>query len=310
MPDPLPVAPGGVCAVVITYNPDASSLECVGDILKAAAHTVIIDNRSGETCRQKLRELASPRVTLVENPDNAGVAAALNQGIRTAADLGYRWFLLFDQDTTIFSTTINELVGILNECLAGLGPKFGLLGTNFFHRLGDGTIEEAKVPFCPGQRWLAKEACITSGTILSLDGFAAIGPFREEFFIDHVDHEYCLRAQHKGFVVARTVWPLMVHRLGLLDKRRSWMSFGSNKTVTMYSPLRHYYQIRNAIILAREYEKEFPATIGLVRKTNRREMRRALKYEGQFFRNLMSIILALRDGRRGIAGKYHGRIAL
>jgi hypothetical protein len=88
------------------------------------------------------------------------------------------------------------------------------------------------------------------------------------------------------------------------------MSFGSNKTVTMYSPLRHYYQIRNAIILAREYEKEFPATIGLVRKTNRREMRRALKYEGQFFRNLMSIILALRDGRRGIAGKYHGRIAL
>jgi rhamnosyltransferase len=295
---------------VIAYNPDASSLECIGDISKAATHTVIIDNRSGETCRVKLRELASPRVTLVENPDNVGIAAALNQGIRAAATLGYRWFLLFDQDTILFPTTINDLVDVLNECLAALGSKFGLLGSNYFHRLGDDTIEEAKVPFCPGQRWLAKETAITSGTILGLDGFEAIGPFREEFFIDHVDHEFCLRAQHKGFVVARTVWPLMVHRLGLLVKRRSWLSFGSQKTVSMYSPLRHYYQIRNAIILAREYEKEFPCTIGLIRQTIRREMRRALRYEGQFYRNLTAIVLALRHSRRGITGKYHGRIAL
>jgi rhamnosyltransferase len=311
MPAPFrPVAPGEICAIVVTYNPDASSLECIRGILKAAAHTVIIDNRSVESCRQPLRELASPRVTWVENPDNVGVAAALNQGMRTAAGLGHRWCLLFDQDTKILPTTLADLLEALNECRAELGPKFGLLGSNFFHGLADGTADEASVPFCPGRRWLAKETVITSGTIIGLDSFEAIGPFREEFFIDHVDHEYCLRAQHKGFVVARTVWPVMVHRLGLLGNRRSWVAFGAKKLVSMYSPLRHYYQIRNLAVLVREHEKEFPATIDLLRKCTRREMRRSLKYEGRFLRNLIAVVLAKRHGRRGITGKYQGRIAL
>lgn len=306
----LPVAPGDVCAVVITYHPDASSLECIREVVNAAARTVIIDNRSVESCRQPLRELASPRVTLVENPDNVGVAAALNQGMRTAADLGHRWCLLFDQDTKILPTTLADLLEALNECRAELGPKFGLLGSNYFLGLADGTVDEASVPFRPGQRWLAKETVITSGTIIGLDSFEAIGPFREEFFIDHVDHEYCLRAQHKGFVVARTVWPVMVHRLGLLGNRRPWLAFGAKKMVSMYSPLRHYYQIRNLVVLAREYDKEFPAVISRLRQWIRREMRRSLKYEGRFLRNLIAVVLAKRHGRRGITGKYQGRIAL
>lgn len=302
--------PAGVCAIVVTYNPDAASLECVRGIIEAAAHTVIIDNRSAESCTGQLRKLTSARVTLVENPANTGVAAALNQGIRTAAALGYRWFLLFDQDTKIFSTTITDLVAALNECRADLGPKLGLLGSNFFHGFVDGCTEEAKVPFCPGKRWLAMDMVITSGTIMGLESFEAIGPFREELFIDHVDHEYCLRAQHNGFTVARTVWPLMVHRLGLLGNRRPWLAFGGRKMVSMYSPLRRYYQIRNLIMLTREYEKEFPASIALLRKWTRREATRALKYEGSFFRNLISILLAVRHGRRGVTGKYNGSIAL
>ncbi len=305
-----PATPTGVCAIVVAYNPDASSIECIRGILEAAARTVIIDNQSGEACVRQLRELASPRVTLVENPRNVGVAAALNQGIETAAALGYRWFLLFDQDTKIFPTTIADLVGGLNECRAELGPKLGLLGSNFFHGFVDGSVEEAKVPFCPGKRWLATDMVITSGTIIGLESFEAIGPFREDLFIDHVDHEYCLRAQRKGFIVARTVWPLMVHWLGLLCNRRSWLAFGGSKMVSMYSPLRRYYQIRNLIMLTREYEKEFPASIDLLRKWTRREATRALKYEGCFFRNLMSILLAMRHGRRGVTGKYNGSIAL
>ena len=299
-----------VCAVVVTYNPDTSSCECIHSLIGAADHTFVIDNRSEENLLLRLRNLVSARATLIENSHNAGVAAALNQGIRAAAEKGYRWFLLLDQDSRISPSSITELVKVLNDGLAEVGSKLGLLGSNFFHGFTDGSVEDARVSFCPGRTWQAVDTVITAGTILSLENFEAIGPFREDFFIDHVDHEYCLRARHKGFIIGRTVLPLIVHRLGWVGNRRPWLALGKKKIVTMYSPLRRYYQVRNLAVLTREYEKEFPQHIQMLRQWTRREVVRALKYEGHFFALLLAIILAVRHSRRGIMGKYNGSIAL
>ena len=96
-PPPSPVTPAEICAVVVTYHPDASAYECIRAILAEAAHTVIVAN-SAESPTRALRAAA---VTVVENPENVGVAAALNQGVRTARGLGFRWVLFFDQDTKL-----------------------------------------------------------------------------------------------------------------------------------------------------------------------------------------------------------------
>jgi rhamnosyltransferase len=294
--------------VVVTYNPDESCLDCLGTILAAAAHTVIVDNRSAEACRPALARLRSPAVTFVENAENTGVGAALNQGIRVAAGLGYGWFLLFDQDTKILAATLDELVGAARECLAETGPQFGFLGANFFGSRTDGSVGDALVPFAAGQRWIAREIVITSGTLLSRESFEAIGPFREDFFVDHVDHEYCLRARRRGLVVGATVQPVLVHRQGLRAHRRLWWMLGARKSVTGYSPLRRYYQIRNLLWLAREYGRDFPATVDRLRAVTWRDARRGLRYEDRLFLNLMAIALAWWHVRRGVSGRYPGRL--
>jgi rhamnosyltransferase len=295
-----------VCAVVVCYRPDESAFECIRTILEGAAHTIIVANSP----EPALRALGSADVTLVENSENVGVAAALNQGIREARRQDYRWVLLFDQDTRIFPASIVELLDVLNDCLVEEGDRLALLGTNYFHGLADGSVADAGVPFCPERSWIERDLVITSGTLVSLRSFAAIGCFAEDFFVDHVDHEYCLRARRMGYVVARTVWPLMVHRIGMARRRASRGGAGLREVVNDYSALRRYYQIRNFLRLSREYGREFPGSIALLRKTAGRETSRMLLHERGRLLKIAALAIAAIHARRGLSGKYPGRLLL
>ena len=298
------LAPSMVCAIVIAYEPDDCSIACIQTVAAGAAHTLIFDNASSEERRQKLRALAGPAVTLVEHPENVGVAAGFNRAIRLAAARGYRWFVLFDQDSRIEPTTIPQLARVYSDCRARLGSRLGFLGCTYQSTLEDGTVLGETAGMSGGNGWQETELMITSGTLISDDSFEAIGDFREDFFIDHVDHDYCLRARRLGYTLVLTSSPLMVHRLGALRFRRPWQALGNRKLLNYYSPLRRYYQVRNLLVLAREYEKEFPANIAALRRGSKREISRALKYEGHFFTILRYVFLARRDSRRGLLGKF------
>ena len=104
---------------------------------------------------------------------------------------------------------------------------------------------------CPdGDPWEEVESVITSGSLIPLAAHAAIGPFREEFFIDHVDREYCFRARAKGFRVIKTRKPLMLHAIGAVTHHNVlWM----NKWTSNHSPDRRYYIARNDTVMLREY---------------------------------------------------------
>ena len=286
-----------ICAVCVTFNPDDAALACLRSQIEFTARLVIVDNGSNAPGLERIRGLASAKVTLLENRENLGVAAALNQGIRQAAALGFRWFLLFDQDTSLFSTSVGDMAKVLADATAELGPRLGLLGANYFHVFADGSVCPAEVNFRDGRTWETKDAVITSGTIIGLESFEVIGPFREDYFIDHLDIEYCLRARRKGFVVACSVAPLILHRLGMFCYRRTWTLRGFRERVNLCSPLRRYYFDRNLHFLAREYQRDFPESIASLRRTGRRRRRQALQYEGHFFRNLAAMYLAGRDGK-------------
>jgi len=302
--------PSMICAVVVTYEPDDSSLECVRSVIARCTHTVIVDNCSKEPRRVALRQLQSEAVTLIENDSNTGVAAGFNTGIRAAAARNYRWFLLFDQDTRIFPSTLPELVLVHAQCSAALGPRLAFLGCGYYSTLEDGTIIHGQDAPRSNQSWYVTDLVITSGTLISWRNFQDIGAFREDFFIDHVDHDYSLRAQRMGFAVTRTTFPLMVHRMGAQRVRRRWRALGAKKMLNYYSPLRRYYQVRNFHALAISYEDEFPASIAQLRDWLRRELSRSLRYETGLIRILIAVFLARRDSRRGVSGKYKGGFAL
>ncbi len=236
-----------VCAVVVAYHPDEGLEGRVGDVLKQVDAAVIVDNGSSpETARVLDRLAARERVHLIRNATNLGVATALNEGMDWARRRGYAWAFLFDHDSTLEEGALDTLAAALRDFGPGEAPA--VIGCNY----RDVHAGRLRYPdeSASGRSWRERKTVITSGSLVSVDRYGTIGPFRDAFFIDHVDDEYCLRARRKGYRVISTCRPVMLHSVGASTLHRLlWKRTG----VTNHSPFRRYYMTRNHLILMREY---------------------------------------------------------
>jgi len=98
--------------VTVTYN----SADVLPDFLRCmAAQThreyilFVVDNASKDHTARILRECTDERLRIVANPDNRGVAAGNNQGIRAALEAGCRSVMLMNNDTEFEPTLIAQL---------------------------------------------------------------------------------------------------------------------------------------------------------------------------------------------------------
>lgn len=245
-----PLRQGDVGAIVVTWQPDQEFAVRARACSKQVAQTVIVDNASSESVRRMLAGLAECEgIHLLQNEENLGVATALNQGVRWLRDQGYRWVLLLDQDTVPSDCMVETLIDAYQ---AVDEPEFiAVIGSNYSGE--DGT----PVYGCPGneRRWMAKKTVITSGSLISLKVFDLVGPFRDDLFIDHVDHEYCLRAASHGFKTIMACKPAMTHVIG--EKARYRIA-GFVIETSVHSPERHYYKGRNHVIMTRAFLFQHP----------------------------------------------------
>jgi rhamnosyltransferase len=228
-----------VCAILVTYHPDAELPRRAARILEQAGALVIVDNGSGAATQEMLRRIAADaRVSLVLNPANLGVASALNLGVERARAAGFAWVLLLDQDTGLHEGMLASLIEVRASYpeparVAVIGAEFG---------------EEMRP--APATAWQEVESVITSGCLIPLSVHAAVGPFRDDFFIDYVDSEYCFRARAKGYRVIKTTRPVMSHTIGAPTRHDV---LGLHKWTTNHSPDRRYYMARNDTVMLREY---------------------------------------------------------
>ncbi len=232
-----------ICAVVVTYHPDPALSERVTEVARQVATVVVVDNGSSPASLERLHRLAGPGVHFILNGENLGVGAALNRGLTWALEQGYLWALTLDQDTEV----LPDLVDALSRVHAACPGPVGILGCNYYDA-NTGLLFDPSKRDGPGYQ-LAK-VVITSGSLLLLSVFKAVGPFREEFFIDSIDHEYCFRLQARGYAVLFSFKPGMVHSLGTQKVHRF---FWKRPITSNHPPFRHYYITRNRLVLAREY---------------------------------------------------------
>jgi rhamnosyltransferase len=248
----------------------------------------LIDNGSGETSAACLAEASIlSNVTAIFNSRNVGVAAALNQGVREARARGYEWALTLDQDTVAEPFLVAALRGVLGTIpphrrVAAIGSNYYEHGTGrLFHDLG---AEDA---------WVDAVVVMTSGSLISLPAYEAIGGFRDEFFIDMVDTDYCLRARALGFRVVLSLTPTMKHSIGRMTLHRLlW----TQVTTTNHDPARRYYMMRNHAALIREYM--FREPVWVLRSTLSRINRTLLMcvYETQRWSKLKATAKGAIDG--------------
>lgn len=249
--DELPEHPGGgpsICAVLISFHPGADLPDRISRVLAQVGALVIVDNGSSEATVRMLEDLArDPRISIALNGANLGVARALNVGVERARALGYDWVLLLDQDSLLDEGMVQALVSAHRSFPDP--ARLAVLGAGFrdVHK-----PEEAAPPASPGAaaQWDEVESVITSGSLLKISTLLRIGGFRDEFFIDYVDSEFCFRARASGYRIARTRAPLMSHAIGASTHHRI---LGVGKWTSNHSADRRYYMARNDTVMLREY---------------------------------------------------------
>ena len=239
------VAGRNICAIVITYHPDEALPDRLSLIHPQVGGVIVVDNGSTDAERQMLRDVAASRaIEVIFNAGNFGVARALNIGIERAAALGYTSVLLLDQDSCVASDMVDTLLAA--QASFPDTARLAVIGAGYNEMKPSPQLGSNK----PGDAWVEVQSTITSGSLIPLAAYSAIGPFREELFIDHVDTDFCLRARAKGYRVIKTRQELMSHAIGA-PTRHSLL--WARKWTTNHSPDRRYYFARNDTVMLREY---------------------------------------------------------
>jgi len=285
-----------VCAVVVTYHPNCQLPARISRVLPQVGALVIVDNGSGDAELQMLRELAAnPLITVVLNLDNLGIARALNIGIQRAVALGFTWVLLLDQDTCVDDDMVQTLFAV--HAAFPDRDRLAVVGSAF--RDVNAAAQEPNTEIL-GDGWEEAESVITSGSLVALNTHAAVGAFREDFFIDYVDTEYCFRARAKGYRVIRTRKPIMSHAIGAITRHSVlWM----NKWTFNHSADRRYYIARNDTVMLREYG-HYVLGLWALKSFGRcvRLCKRIALYEQMKTRKMAAVAQGWWDGVRGHMG--------
>lgn len=237
--------PPQVCCVIVTYRPQPAMLRAVLDSISAqAGRVIVVDNTEGDGPAPDVAP-----ATYVPMGRNVGVAAAQNRGIALALAAGADHVWLSDQDTIYPPDYLDRMLAAAQEChargipVAALAPAFFDTHANRVRPLiRHAPFVHAFAP-APGLNRVAD--AIASGMLIPAPVLQAVGPMREDFFIDWVDIEWCWRARNlHGREVIAVGDVVIRHALGdgLVDFR--------SRRITFRSPLRHYYIIRNAVYLA------------------------------------------------------------
>ena len=305
-----------IWAVVVAFNPDDGFLARLERVQAQIDNIVIVDNGSRNArVIEHAAQASRGSVELLRNPANLGIAKALNQGLEVAIARGAEWGLTLDQDSLPAPDMVRELMSSQRSLpdadkVAVVAPQ--VIDTQF----GRPSLFLRK-----RGRWLYRRvvcedgllddvtAVISSGSLVKLSLFRSLGGFREDFFIDYVDTEYCLRAQANGFRIAVACGAHLEHKLG--DRRQASIA-GVQMVPTFHSPPRWYYISRNRIAMLRMYGSLFPHWLSYEVVAGTYGLLRMLLFEDRRLEKMRAVVWGTLDGLRGRMGRgpYHSELAL
>jgi len=285
---PMPSA-DSACAIVVTYNPDAEFGRRVLHVSAQFPRVLIVDNGSHDAAKAMLQTVAAnEKIKLIANPNNLGIAQALNQGMAQALEDGFGWALTLDQDTVVFPDLLDTLLAVHAAC----GVEKVLVGGNYVNINKNRNFVDCAED---GIRFLERKTLITAGTLVPLEASIAIGGFRNDYFIDSVDHEFCLRARANGFRVVISCKPVMSQCIGNTIEATAWWSrFASFN----HSAIRKYFIARNTLVTARDYF--FREPVWALRQVWRllSDFASILLFESNKYRKCSAFITGILDGLR------------
>ncbi len=270
--------------MIILYNPDLDRLkENLAHIVPQCSHILCIDNASANLEQTKVLLQQYEDIELMENTQNVGVAAALNQGMTYWEEKGLQWVLSLDQDSVCPMNLMEQLLQHvdLDEKIAIICPKIQNEGQGIMPSTGVVVDSNAKL------RWI--DDVITSGSLMSVEKWRALGGYDEQLFIDFVDVDLCIRIVKQGFRILEDSSVVLEHQIGETFTRKL---LGKTFIVRNHSPFRKYYIIRNDIYIYKKKEQVLKNVIKFIA----REMLLVVLYEKDKWKKVKSMCRGIIDG--------------
>ncbi|WP_312420623.1 glycosyltransferase family 2 protein [Anaerospora hongkongensis] len=191
----------------------------------------IVDNASSDDTLQKMREYQNhlgPRVVIIANKENIGVAAGNNQGIKKALEDGCDYVLLINNDVEFEEQLFQKLLAGLERYQCDIvipkiyyydnPQKIWCAGGHFqwwqgyqSRHYGEGEIDK-------GQYDEAKKVSYspTCCMLIKAEVFDNIGIMDEKYFVYYDDTDFCFRASKSNVSMYYLPSATLLHKVSSL----------------------------------------------------------------------------------------------
>ena len=289
-------------ALAVLFSPTEEHVQNLLRLKALCAEVVAVDNSThvNVALHDRLRAL---EIDVVVNSNQGGIAGAFNRGIDRLLELECTLLFTFDQDSVVSDNFFPAMI----EASRAVETPYFLMGPKIFDINVDRYIPllvmepygVTLTPMTAEDRGLVPcSSMISSGSVMSAATYQKVGPFREDYFIDQVDTEYCLRAARLGVPIYINTALTMKHEIGKrIDRKLGFFKF----IQWNYVPLRQYYSARNCIHVARLYGRRLPTAL-LINLITLGQLISVLVYETNKLRKLGAMAAGVLDGLLGHYG--------
>lgn len=290
--------------LVVLFNPSDGQLANLIRNSERCPNLIAIDNSPSPDPELHAR-MGDAGIEVIANFNRGGVAGAYNRGLERLIDRGAELLFLFDQDSDIpdnYCSTMAEACRTIETPHFLAGPRILDVNVNRYAPAHVVTrFGITPVTFTGEDRGLLRcSSIISSGSALSAATFRKLGPFREDYFIDHVDTEYCFRATTQGIPIYINPALTLKHQIS----RRTDHKFLFLRLIEWnMAPPRQYYSARNCIHIARGYGAKYPVLI-LVNIITLQQIISIALFEKDKLRKFMAMFAGIVDGLRSKCGCF------
>lgn len=276
-----------VAGIVTLFYPDEGVKENIKSYLNDLDCLYVIDNTPYKENKQVLPK--SKKIKYLAQLENKGVAKALNIGATLALTDKYEWLLTMDQDSCFQKNQVKKMIQYIeeNDC-----KKVGLITP--WHVINTGIEkpkEEIDYPL----------EVMTSGNMINLKSYKKVGGYKDEYFIDDIDIEYCMNLNIHGYKVVRLNYVELKHDLGDIKVKHL---LGRNFVCSNHNALRRYYMVRNTFYLCNDYNSHFPEYCYFLKRGLRGQLQNIILFEKNKYKKIRNMIRGYRDYKKGISGEY------
>lgn len=216
--------PERIASGVVLYHPRPSVRQLIEVLARQFETVFAVENESEAFDAAADGPSEEHAVRVQRNRENAGLARAINQLCESARQAGFEWLVLFDQDSEVPPDFRSRFARFFSQ----LADPPALLAANYRTELCGETFTGYRLE--GGQAIGEQVTGLNAGSLINLTVHRELGGHSEALFVDHVDHEYCLRLRRHDYPVLVTREPLFTHEVGnIVSGRwlgRVWQSGG------------------------------------------------------------------------------------